>query len=373
MVLFNYSTKEITAKIVYYGPGLCGKTTNLQFVHSKMDSRSRGKLLSLATETDRTLFFDFLPVDLGKMGGFHVRFQLYTVPGQVHYNATRRMVLKGVDAVVFVADSQLAMLEHNRESWDNLAENLVENGYGIENVPVVVQLNKRDLPKVASPGKILEALGVKNVQHFEAVATTGEGVFETLRAIVKLSVAKLRAEFKEEGSFKEPELASMAAPPPPRTPPPQPLYSPDIPAMEMPSPAGRAQEAVGSGSGPEPGQPLAREPLETDSDVSDEISAGPKLAVEEEVDMPGGELEEEPVPEGEIDLEARGGFEEEAHGGEELLDRVGTLAREVEQLREENRQIRHTMARLLQGIGRQIEVLGEMLPGEGGKGTEESD
>ena len=151
MVLFNYGTKEITAKIVYYGPGLCGKTTNLQYIHSQLDPGNRGKLLSLATESDRTLFFDFLPIDLGKISGFHVRFQLYTVPGQVHYNATRRMVLKGVDAVVFVADSQTAMMEHNVESFENLAENLEENGFEKEKMPLVLQLNKRDLPNVASP------------------------------------------------------------------------------------------------------------------------------------------------------------------------------------------------------------------------------
>ena len=154
MVLFNYSTREITAKIVYYGPGLCGKTTNLQLIHAKMDTGKRGKLLSLATDTDRTLFFDFLPLDLGTIGGFHLRYQLYTVPGQVHYNATRRMVLKGVDAVVFVADSQIEMMENNCESFKNLADNLVENGYEVENVPIVLQANKRDLPNIASPEEI---------------------------------------------------------------------------------------------------------------------------------------------------------------------------------------------------------------------------
>ncbi|MFC1657001.1 ATP/GTP-binding protein, partial [Candidatus Moduliflexota bacterium] len=205
MVLFNYSTKEITAKIVYYGPGLCGKTTNLQFIHSRLDPGNRGKLLSLATESDRTLFFDFLPLDLGRIGGFHVRFQLYTVPGQVHYNATRRMVLKGVDAVVFVADSQAAMLESNRESFHNLKENLVENGYQVENIPIVLQANKRDLPKVAALEEIVEAADGADCQIFEAVACQGEGVFETLRAIIKLAVSKLQNQFQDE-DLQEPVI-----------------------------------------------------------------------------------------------------------------------------------------------------------------------
>jgi GTPase SAR1 family protein len=145
VVLFNYAIREITAKLVYYGPGLCGKTTNLQFIHEKLDPGARGKLLSLATDGDRTLFFDFLPIDMGSIGGYKVRFQLYTVPGQVHYNATRKLVLKGVDAVAFVADSQLSMIERNRESFENLIENLIENGYDPAKIPIVIQCNKREI------------------------------------------------------------------------------------------------------------------------------------------------------------------------------------------------------------------------------------
>ena len=184
MVLFNYAIREITAKLVYYGPGLCGKTTNLQFIHEKLDPGARGKLLSLATDGDRTLFFDFLPIEMGSINGYKVRFQLYTVPGQVHYNATRKLVLKGVDAVVFVADSQLSMVERNRESFENLVENLAENGYELARVPVVIQLNKRDLPNVASPGELVAAMGVEGFPVVEAVAYRGDGVFDTLKSVV---------------------------------------------------------------------------------------------------------------------------------------------------------------------------------------------
>ncbi len=183
MSLVNHSTKEITAKIVYYGPGRCGKTTNLQYVFSRLPEERRGKIVSLATEKDRTLFFDFLPLDLGPISGFQTRFQLYTVPGQVYYNATRRLVLQGADGVVFVADSQRSLWDENRESLDNLRENLSSWGMTLEELPLVFQYNKRDLPDIALPSELARLLDVGSRPAFEGVAVQGRGVLDTLRAI----------------------------------------------------------------------------------------------------------------------------------------------------------------------------------------------
>jgi signal recognition particle receptor subunit beta len=192
MVLFNYASKEITSKIVYYGPGLGGKTTNLQFIHEQMNPDTRGKLLSLATETDRTLFFDFLPVNLGKIRGFTVRFQLYTVPGQVYYNATRKLVLKGADALVFVADSQSEMLEKNLESLENMKENLIIDDLDPETIPLVIQYNKRDLPDIMAVDELHRHLRCRDVPFNEAVALTGEGVLETFKLVTKELMKTLR-------------------------------------------------------------------------------------------------------------------------------------------------------------------------------------
>ena len=192
MAIFNYSSREISCKIVYYGPGLCGKTTNLQYIYNKTSPAAKGKMISLATETERTLFFDFLPLSLGEIRGFKTRFHLYTVPGQVFYGAIRKLVLKGVDGIVFVADSQMMRTEANLESMDNLKENLVDQGYSLERVPYVVQYNKRDLPAVAPVEELRAALNVANVPDYEAVATTGLGVFETLKAVAKLVLLDLR-------------------------------------------------------------------------------------------------------------------------------------------------------------------------------------
>ena len=183
MSLVNHSTKEITAKIVYYGPGRCGKTTNLQYVFSRLPEERRGKIVSLATEKDRTLFFDFLPLDVGPISGFQTRFQLYTVPGQVYYNATRRLVLQGADGVVFVADSQKSLMDENRESLDNLRENLSTWGLTLEELPLVFQFNKRDLPDIALPSEIARLLDVGSRPAFEGIAVQGRGVLDTLRAI----------------------------------------------------------------------------------------------------------------------------------------------------------------------------------------------
>jgi signal recognition particle receptor subunit beta len=209
MVLFNYSTKELTAKVVYYGPGLCGKTTNLHWIHEKVPIKNKGKMLSLATETDRTLFFDFLPIELGLIRGMKTRIQLYTVPGQVFYNATRRMVLKGADAVVFVADSQEAMIDANIESMDNLRQNLEANEIDPDAIPTVMQFNKRDLPN-ALPIEILnEKLNERELAHFEAVAVKGVGVEETLKAVTGLVFRSLAGKY---GSHEDAKSATPAEP-----------------------------------------------------------------------------------------------------------------------------------------------------------------
>ena len=193
MVFFNYATMQMAAKIVYYGPGLCGKTTNLQQIYSKTSPGSRGEMVSLETETDRTLFFDLLPIDVGVIGGFKTRLQLYTVPGQVFYNTTRKLVLKGVDGIVFVADSQRAMLDANVDSLKNLRENLAEIGLNLDEIPVVLQLNKRDLPNIAEVEAMLNALDPdRRCDYVEAIAASGVGVFETLKVISKSTLRTLR-------------------------------------------------------------------------------------------------------------------------------------------------------------------------------------
>ncbi len=191
MSLINYASREINCKIVFYGPGLCGKTTNLQYVYNKMNPESRGKLISLATEMDRTLFFDFLPLELGKIRGFSTRFHLYTVPGQVYYNASRKLILKGVDGLVFVADSQKERMDANMESIDNLGQNLVEQGIQLETKPFVIQYNKRDLPNAMPLDVLQKEINPLGVPHFEAVASTGIGVFDTLKAVSKLILRDL--------------------------------------------------------------------------------------------------------------------------------------------------------------------------------------
>ncbi len=192
MSFVNYSSREINCKIVYYGPGLCGKTTNLQYIHKRMDPESRGKMISLATETERTLFFDFLPLSMGEVRGFKTRFHLYTVPGQVFYDASRRLILRGVDGVVFCADSQLTRMDANVESLENLRINLREQGYDPERIPLVMQYNKRDVNGVASVSELHALLNYRNVPEFESSALTGTGVFETLKAIIKLVLIDLK-------------------------------------------------------------------------------------------------------------------------------------------------------------------------------------
>lgn len=192
MSFINYSSREINCKIVYYGPGLCGKTTNLQYIYNKTNPDAKGKMISLATETERTLFFDFLPLSLGEIRGFKTRFHLYTVPGQVFYDASRRLILKGVDGVVFVADSQEARFEANIESLENLRTNLADQGYNLDKLPYIVQYNKRDMPEVMSVEDLRKELNPTGVPDFAAIATQGEGVFETLKAVAKQVLTELR-------------------------------------------------------------------------------------------------------------------------------------------------------------------------------------
>ena len=192
MTFINYASREINCKLVYYGPGLCGKTTNIQYIYEKTVPGSKGKLISLATETDRTLFFDFLPLNLGTIRGFKVRFHLYTVPGQVFYDASRKLILKGVDGVVFVADSQPMRMDANVESIHNLRKNLKDQGYDLTATPYILQCNKRDMDNAVSMEEMSRVLRLKDEPIFEAVATTGVGVFDTLKALAKMVLSGLK-------------------------------------------------------------------------------------------------------------------------------------------------------------------------------------
>ncbi len=227
MVFFNYATMQMAAKIVYYGPGLCGKTTNLHHIYGRTSPGSRGEMVSLETETDRTLFFDLLPLDVGVIGGFKTRVQLYTVPGQVFYNTTRKLVLKGVDGVVFVADSQRAMKDANVESFNNLRSNLAEISLKIEDLPLVFQYNKRDLSNILTVEELSETLNPQGLyENYEACAVVGQGVFETLKAISKLTLRSLKKRMLGDDRTSRPSVSVSAprpavpVPPPPVAPPP---------------------------------------------------------------------------------------------------------------------------------------------------------
>ena len=273
MASINYATREISCKIVYYGPGLSGKTTNLQIIHRKIPDKDKSEMVSLATETDRTLFFDFLPLDLGSIKGFSTKFQLYTVPGQVYYNATRKLVLRGVDGVVFVVDSQIDKLQENLESFANLQENLREYGHSIENIPLVLQYNKRDLPNVYQVDQLNALINKYKLPHYEAVAATGVGVFTTLKGIGKSVIDKFNAKYAgfqgtrrparpgdaaPAGSTPAPQPKAPAAPPAPPRPAsssPQPFPGPG--AFGAPAAAGFGGANAGFG-GPTPQAPAPR-------------------------------------------------------------------------------------------------------------------
>lgn len=246
MVFFNYATMQMAAKVVYYGPGLCGKTTNLHHIYGRTAPGSRGEMVSLETETDRTLFFDLLPLDVGVIGGFKTRVQLYTVPGQVFYNTTRKLVLKGVDGIVFVADSQRAMKEANVESLANLKTNLAEIGVKLEEIPLVLQYNKRDLANILSLEELERSLNPdKLFESYEACAVLGQGVFETLKAISRLTLRSLKKRMLGEEKAPAP---AKAAPAPPEPPPPAPVAAAPAPAPRPspppPPPAEDVQEAL---------------------------------------------------------------------------------------------------------------------------------
>ena len=249
MVFFNYTTMQMTAKIVYYGPGLCGKTTNLHWIHHKTAPGSRGDMVSLETETDRTLFFDLLPLEVGVIGNLKVRLQLYTVPGQVFYNATRKLVLKGVDGIVFVADSQQAAQDANVESMGNLHENLSELGLTLDQVPFVLQYNKRDIRNIVPVETMNRALNPLNAQAFEAAALHGIGVFETLKAISKQAIGQVRKKIADETRRRpepQPEPVAAARAPEPAPPPPQ------KPAAAAPAPPAAAAAKARPAAPPAP-------------------------------------------------------------------------------------------------------------------------
>ncbi len=253
MVQINFATREVSCKVVYYGPGLCGKTTNLQQVHDKAPSGSRGSLTSIATEGDRTLFFDFMPLELGTVAGMKTKFQLYTVPGQVYYNATRKIVLEGVDGIVFVADSSAERMEANKDSWENLKENLKEYGLHIDHVPLVLQFNKRDLPDAVPTEKMDAELNGLDVPTFEAVAITGKGVMPTLRKLSGLVLDKLNKQSPRRGTRRatavQAQRQSAVAPAA------EPVKAPAAQAPEQPVAAAVEPETPGT----PPAPPLVQE------------------------------------------------------------------------------------------------------------------
>jgi signal recognition particle receptor subunit beta len=273
MVFFNYATMQMAAKIVYYGPGLCGKTTNLHHIYAKTSPQSRGEMVSLETETDRTLFFDLLPIDVGVIGGFKTRLQLYTIPGQVFYNTTRKLVLKGVDGLVFVADSQSQMLDANVESLYNLRENLREIGLDLDDLPLVLQLNKRDLPNVAAIDTIMDTLDAeRKYEYVEAVASAGTGVFETLKMISKLTLRTLRRRMTGEEPVKAPprrgvgEIAAFRVKEDVR----------GTMAGATPTPAIGTAMAAATSLAPEAPMVVVPEPLDIAAEI-DELTAGEEI------------------------------------------------------------------------------------------------
>jgi hypothetical protein len=249
MATINYAAREISVKIVYYGPGLSGKTTNLQIIHRKIPQNTKSDMVSLATETDRTLFFDFLPLDLGKIRGFTTKFQLYTVPGQVYYNATRKLVLRGVDGIVFIADSAADKIDENLESFQNMEENLSEYGYKRESIPIIIQYNKRDLPNALTVQDLDARINKYNLPWSEAVANKGKGVFESLKLIGKLVIDQLNQKYASAATKKRPAPATSGVQPqqpmqqrPGPVPPQQFQVSPLAP-LQQPKPQPRAPQA----------------------------------------------------------------------------------------------------------------------------------
>ncbi len=310
MVLFNYSTRELTAKVVYYGPGLCGKTTNLHFIHANLPDNVKGKMLSLATKTDRTLFFDFLPLDLGDIRGMKTRVQLYTVPGQVFYNETRKLVLKGADGIVFVADSQEQMMGANIESFRNLEENLKAHGVKLAEVPHVIQYNKRDLPRLSGIEELNAAVNKYNVPYFESVATTGVGVQETLKGIARLVLLHLARKYDGKAASSVETPAVQPRPVSPVTEQPVARFSKGVgepatpsrrPVPIPPADAGAARTGIPLSSMSAPPEPR---PLPNLPPPPDFRRAAEPAALDEEMSPMSGPPEAQPslgaVPEEEI-------------------------------------------------------------------------
>ena len=354
MVLFNHATREMTAKIVYYGPGLSGKTTNLMVIFDKLEPGQKGKMLSLATKTDRTLFFDLLPVDIGKVGAFNLKIQLYTVPGQVFYNETRKLVLRGADAVVFVADSQPAMVEATRDSFANLMENLQENNIDPNDTPLVIQYNKRDLPGVLPVEDLSEKLGFEGYPYTEASALKGEGVMETFHLISKITAKHLYGRLKGPAAEKKkpekpvrpkidikPEPAAAAAVPSP------PSINPfaesvPFPSSEESSPydrmeevsleqllsEGRERPATFSGNVPVP-VPIEEVVEEVTEEVAEEVAE-----VEDVEELGAAELVEE-APEVAVAVEEPP--PSPAVPAVDLEARVRELEQQIESLRAQHR------------------------------------
>lgn len=285
MVSINYSAREVCCKIVYYGPGLSGKTTNLQYIHSKVPQGTRGKLISLATEADRTLYFDFLPINIGTINDFQAKFQLYTVPGQVYYNATRKLVLRGVDGLVFVADSQPDKMDENIESLANLEENLREYGYDPATLPIVLQYNKRDLPGVLSIDELNAKLNPRGIPVYEASATIGNGVFDTLKLIIKLVLDKAKS---TGTSTMTPPKAS--APPPPPSPDPTPYPADGMERVPAdPQPTSVAEEHT-----PDPAPAIATQPASSSQPVA--VAAEPSSVPVTETVAATAQPESRPYP-----------------------------------------------------------------------------
>lgn len=363
MVLFNHATREMTAKIVYYGPGLCGKTTNLMVIFDKLDEKNRGKMLSLATKTDRTLFFDLLPVDIGKIGAFNLKIQLYTVPGQVFYNETRKLVLRGADAVVFVVDSQPSMVDSNRESFANLLENLQEIDLDPQEVPIIIQYNKRDIPGVLSVEELEEQLGFEGYPAREASALRGEGVMETFTLATKVTakhlIAKLqgkspkvqpRGKDKDKDKKKPKQAAAPIPEPEPEAPP-----EPEPETIEL------AEEAIDV---PFPEEmevnPFADTPFEDPGANYDKVEEVSLEELLEGRERPGSLAGEVPIPVV-IDDEV-----EPMDAGQLLPDTVavaledppenasGDLRKEIESLRAENKRLKDGLRRALDELNRLI-------------------
>lgn len=267
MVMVNHATREMTMKIVYYGPGLCGKTTNLEYIYQTATPEKKGKLLTVATETDRTLFFDFLPMELGTVKGMKLRVQLYTVPGQVFYDATRRIVLRGSDGLVFVADSQKLMMDANVESLENLLTNMKLNNLDSETVPLVFQYNKRDLPGAEDPAEMDKVLNWRNVPSFSAVAIKGTGVNETLKKIIELVIRRIH---EQDSSLKPSKPAEKKAPGAPSAPPPPPPPTPKPVVEEPPVETAAEPEPLEAVSGNK-GEPLEMEIVEEEPQSSYEL------------------------------------------------------------------------------------------------------